>query len=263
MKKVQLKIVAVLLAVSVAGVASAESAAPQYDYNWQGYYFAGDLGGVWGSNDFDLTNPGHHIFHGFSPLVNYPGASFSQNTDGVIGGGAFGINWQWGHVVAGVETEMDGSDISATTTTAFSQQSGDHYTTTNTYEADINWLYTLTPRLGYSWQNFLFYSKLGFALANVTSQLTSGYDSAEGYIPNPISPVAFNGSTYQTGLDVGAGIDYAVNTNWIVGAEYDYYYLGTTHFGGASSPADQWPVDYTVQSSFSTIRASIAYKFGM
>ena len=89
-------------------------------------------------------------------------------------------------------------------------------------------------RLGYAWNRLLFYGAGGVALAkfNLQSNLTSVMPD-----PNPANfftypdslfyyAAAKDRSTTQVGWTLGGGLEYAVNSNWSVRAEYRYSDFG-------------------------------------
>ena len=279
MTAIRLKVAAALLATILVTTASAAAwIMPNYD--WSGNYISADLGGGFGSTSYNFGSLGTVFSDEQTPQPGYSafspphGLSFSQNSDGVIGGGAVGKNWQFNSFVVGIETEMDGADISGTSNRSFLQSVVDdntpgipyQYIANDTYNTTINWLYTLTPRIGYAYDNVLFYSKIGFAISEVTSTLTTDHDTGGEYPGSTYyvnNPASFNESQHLVGGNFGAGIDYAVTTHWLLGAEYDYVYFGTNAFGGQNSPHDSEATDYNLGVSSSMIKMNVAYKFNV
>jgi outer membrane immunogenic protein len=73
--------------------------------SWQGFYIGGNVGYGWGDGKTDFS---------FLPSeAKFPDAntSLNSNSRGVIGGAQIGYNWQTGFVVAGFETDIQGSGI--------------------------------------------------------------------------------------------------------------------------------------------------------
>ena len=75
-------------------------AAPEYD--WSGFY-VGAAGG-YGFGNHDLTNPN-------GPATTFGNATANYSSQGGLGGGEIGYNWQSGHIVLGVETDLFGAAI--------------------------------------------------------------------------------------------------------------------------------------------------------
>ena len=233
-------------------MSAAPAAAQNTLFDWSGFYIGGSAGYGFGRTNFRF-NPGEG---GFGPPGMWArddiGGSFAQsNTGGLIGLHA-GYMQQWDHLVGGIEVSFDLSDIKGTTTNAF----GDLAPNT-TYTTQLKWLASLTPRLGYAWNNFQFYGKAGVAMAKVNSTLTADPNACFG--PPACS---FYGEVTHVGWTAGAGVDYAITPNWILGVEYGFYNLGTENYGGMPTPNTSWNVAYTLQPQFSVIRGRVSYRFG-
>src|SRR6201992_1711032 len=76
------------------------AAAPEYC--WWGF----DVGvaGGYGFGNHDLTNPN-------GPATTFGPATANYSSQGGLGGGEIGYNWQSGHIVLGVETDFFGAAI--------------------------------------------------------------------------------------------------------------------------------------------------------
>ncbi len=157
------------------------------------------------------------------------GSGFDLSAGGFLGGIQAGYNWQSGQLVYGVETDFQGSDVKA----SFSTGGG-------TLETKIDWFGTLRARLGYTpVDRFMVYGTGGLAYGH--EKISSG----------PISL-----SKTRTGWTVGAGAEYALNTNWTIKSEYLYTDLGKATFttGGGGGGID-------VKAPFHTVRIGVNYKF--
>ena len=116
-----------------------------------------------------------------------------------------------------------------------------------------DWMATVTGRIGYAFANNLIYAKGGYA--GVNNRLS---------VSDTVLPVFGSGSAthWHNGWTVGAGWEYGVTQNWIVGLEYDYSAFETKSYqlAGAAAPAmytfDAKPRD--IQS----VTARVSYKFG-
>jgi opacity protein-like surface antigen len=214
--------------------------------NWAGPYFGINGGYGWGNSNYSFAPGGSGDGFGlFSD--DAAGGSFGQGVHGGMVGGQLGFNYQWSNLVFGLEATMDASNASGKSTDPFAGLESPG----TTYQSQLRYLATLTPRLGYAWRNFLFYGKGGLALGQFSSTLSSpgqgeGFGEAHGYL----------------GWTAGAGVEAMVWPNVSVGLEYDYYGFGTQQFGGEVSPNSTYPLDYTVRQNFSTVLARVSYNFG-
>jgi len=78
---------------------------------------------------------------------------------------------------------------------------------------DLNWTSTLAARLGYAFNRFLVYGKVGGAWASFDHGDPCDHDNKHGD--------SCGGSNTATGLLLGAGVEYAVQNNWSVKFEYN------------------------------------------
>ena len=220
---IRTKIVAVLAVATLgAGAASAADLAP-YSYakapalpyavyNWAGLYVGGQIGGSWTNQSW--TNTAKTTV--FGDLG--PGQGFGQRGTGVFGGAQLGYNWQASNYVFGLEGTISGMDNHGTLlNTAFGARD-------DVFSWRTNWMATVTGRTGIAVNNNLFYFKGGYAGVNSHMAVSD-------------APLVGSGSDthWHNGWTVGAGWEYGITQNWIVGLEYDYaafgtkaYQLGTT-----------------------------------
>ena len=224
--------------------------------DWSGPYIGVNGGYGWGNatTAFSAHGAGEFCTDATPACLFAPtqGNSVSQSLSGGIAGGQFGFNQQWSQVVVGLEGTLDWSGLTATTNNVAGTDSMGV-----SYQTKVKWLATITPRIGYAFANDLVYLKGGLAAAQVQSQVSA-----------PNSAVVAGGQQFsQThdyiGWTVGIGAETALWQNIVVGVEYDYYGLGSQHFGGRATPDPTFnPTDYKVDASFSSVLARISYKFG-
>ena len=211
-------------------------------YNWSGFYVGGQLGGSWTNQNW--TNTANNSI--FGDLV--PGQGFGQHGSGVFGGGQVGYNWQASNFVFGLEGTASGMDNRGTlANTVFGPARDD------VFSWRTNWMATVTGRLGYAVTNNLFYVKGGYA--GVNNRL-----AVSDTVP------AFTGSgsatQWHNGWTVGAGWEYGLTQNWIVGLEYDYSTFQTKTYQLAGAAA---PLVYTFDAKprdMQSVVARVSYKFG-
>ncbi|TMK04663.1 MAG: porin family protein [Alphaproteobacteria bacterium] len=105
--------------------------APAPLYTWTGLYWGANVGYSWGQSKFDATLTGV--------------GTFSRSTDlnGAIGGAQFGYNYQFGAWVLGLETDIQASGQSRSSTL------GTLPPVTVTTDHKLEWFGTARPRLGF------------------------------------------------------------------------------------------------------------------
>ena len=119
----------------------------------------------------------------------------------------FASNW-----VVGFEGAASGGNIGSSIGVATPGLPGD----SATYREKTDLLTSVTARVGYAWNNWLFYGKGGAAWA---SDRYSAFDALATY--------DFEGLETRFGWTAGAGVEWAFWNDWSVKLEYDYYGFGT------------------------------------
>jgi outer membrane immunogenic protein len=186
-------LIALVAAPTLAADMSAPfTAAPVPAFNWTGFYLGANLG-LLGSNFFITDAAAASTFN----LVN---------SNGFMGGGQVGYNFQAGTFVFGVEFDGDGTTLKLHTsflpTPAGSLLQG---------SATTPWVTTLAGRLGLAAGPWLFYGKGGAGWVDnrvVFTDLTTG-----------LSATTTNATV---GWLAGGGVEYAIVPNWTVKFEYDH-----------------------------------------
>ena len=174
-------------------------------YNWTGVYFGLNGGYGWGQQD-----PFNIITNRFDSL--------SAGLSGGVFGGTIGAQIQSGHVVLGIETDIDWANIKGSTR-AIPTIAGVAFpgaavnATTN-----INWESTARARVGYANENWLFYGTGGLALLGAKTNLTTVTGGAA------CGAILLNcsGTNRQVGAVVGAGLEYGFTPNLSAKLEYLY-----------------------------------------
>jgi len=210
-------------------------------YNWGGFYIGGHIGGAT-TNEEWVNSANTTAFGDLSP-----GQGFRQRGTGVFGGGQMGYNWQASNYVFGLEGTISGLDNKGTVlNNVFGLGLDDRFS----WRAD--WMATITGRAGYAVANNLFYVKGGYAGVNNRLSVT-----------DMLPPATGSGSQTQwhNGWTIGAGWEYGITQNWIVGLEYDYaaFEKKSYQLAGAS------PGTYTFDARPKDIQSAVvrlSYKFG-
>lgn len=184
---------AVLASVAALGGSTAATA---QGFAWNGLYLGVHLGASIGDTDF-----------------RYP--SGSQGSSSFAGGLQAGYNWRAGTIVYGLE--IDATWRGNSDTAIIGPING----ASQTLATEQNWLMTVRPRLGLLLQpQVLAYVTGGLAFGNVDHTVT---------LAGP-GLVAAGASTSDTaaGWTLGGGIEWALDRNWSLKAEYLYVDLGST-----------------------------------
>lgn len=174
-------------------------------YDWTGFYLGINGGYGWGSQDplAVLTN-------------RFDRSSFSMS--GGVFGGTAGAQIQKGHVVLGVEGDIDWANISGSGTMT-PTIAGQAAPITLNIASKTDAIATARMRFGGAFDNLLVYGTAGAAFLHETANGTSVAGSpcgAAGVLPN------CTGSIWRPGLAAGLGAEYAFANNWTVKGEYLY-----------------------------------------
>ena len=204
-------------------------------YNWTGFYVGGHVGTTWG--DFDAV---------FGPLDRV-GPEFG----GALAGGQGGFNYQVGNIVFGLEADGAWSNARGARPCPSFGIATDFFFTC---DSDINSLFTLTGRVGMTYERALFYVKGGLASGEVDFAARFNPGTQPLFIlPDPGLRI-LTGKETQTGFTVGAGFEFGITRNVSAKAEYLYYNLGTDRFDVSGLPVD-------VETTGNLVRVGVNYRF--
>jgi outer membrane immunogenic protein len=156
----------------------------------------------------------------------------SPKPKGGLAGGTMGYNFQTGQWVWGVEADLDWSGMKGSVACG-----------AGTCETKNDWLGTARARLGYAgWNNWLPYLTAGAAFGDVKADNSTRGTTA---------------SKTQLGWTAGAGVEYAIRSNWSVKVEYLYADLGKFDCGTSCSAV----VPDNVSFKTNIVRAGVNYRF--
>ena len=209
-------------------------------YDWSGFYIGLNGGGGWSGKCWDLVT---NILG--APVV--PAASEGCHTaTGAVAGGQFGYRWQAGAWVFGLEAQGDWANLTGSNGPSLLAGGG------GSDRSTIDAIGLFTGQVGYAWNNVLFYVKGG---AIATHDNYEGFITATGFVFDRASETRWGGA-------VGAGLDFGVTQNIVVGIDYVHGFMGsrTNSFAfvgnGAFSRAD------SIRQDIDIVTARISYKFG-
>jgi outer membrane immunogenic protein len=196
-------------------------------YNWTGLYVGMNGGYGWGNQD-----PFNIITNRFD--------SFSTGLSGGAFGGTLGAQIQSGHVVLGLEADLDWANIRGSSV-GTPTIGGIAIAGAVNAQTNIDWESTVRARVGYASNNWLIYGTGGLALlgANTTLSPVAG-GAACGLIL-----VSCSGANRQAGLALGGGLEYGITPE--LSAKLEYLYITAASFE---------------ISRHGEIRAGLNYRFG-
>ncbi|HEY7992169.1 MAG TPA: outer membrane protein, partial [Stellaceae bacterium] len=196
---------------------------PAFAQGWWNGFEVGVQGGyVWGTSKGDVVGPGTNVPYSFSP-------------QGGIGGAHVGYNWQWDHIVLGLEGDAEGGSVTGR---------GVNLLAGGAAHDNMNFDASVRGKFGYAFDRILVYGTGGVAFGNVKTT----YEF-------PIGAPITSSNGIRTGWTAGGGLAYALTPNWELGAEYRYTDLG--HKGAACCGG------FTDSNEFnySAVRAVLTYRF--
>jgi outer membrane immunogenic protein len=204
-------------------------------YDWTGGYIGVNAGGGFGKFEHPVT------------ITGFADGSVDVTAGGFLGGVQIGYNWQSGQMIYGVEADFQGSSVKGEGSLSLNPVGGGGGLSAEA-GTKVDWFGTVRARIGYTpVDRFMVYATGGFAYGHVKSYLDAGA-GAGGF--------SYSESDTNTGWTVGAGAEYAVNTNWTIKTEYLYTDLGkSTVFNSAAGLKIENDV------AFHTVRVGLNYKF--
>ena len=193
MKKLFLAATALSTFLVFSGAASAADVVMEEPaYDWTGFYLGVFGGYAFGDSDVDGD-------------FDSGGETYDLDPDGFVAGATAGYNWQSDQLVLGLEGEVGYNDADDDITPA------DDFA-----EVDYGIYGTLALRLGWAFDNVLFYGKAGGALAEIDNEAG---DLDGGNIDD--TDFASDDQT-AFGYVLGAGIEWGFSEALSLKAEYNY-----------------------------------------
>jgi opacity protein-like surface antigen len=210
---------AAALAVTIAGPVLAadmplEAATPfAARFDWTSCYLGGHLGG--GFAHKDITDPVQLVQDSFLGAGSTTGiTTVSPTPTGAVMGGQIGCDYQFASSwVAGIEGSVSGSTMKGSRTVGLPLGNPD----TALVTASVEFLPSVTVRLGYAVDNWLFYARGGVALAGDRYNVTGSFAG---------TPFGFEGLDDRIGWIAGGGVEWAFSRHWSANVEYDFYQFG-------------------------------------
>ena len=249
--------------------------------DWTGPYVGLNVGGT-GSNTqvspgSATTNQLTGVSAGAGPVTVPPAtfgtAQMDYSKSSVTGGGQVGYNKQFGHLVLGLEGDMDAVSgrsgqfanysLPATALTRSSDVAIGHFT-------EPEWTSTVRGRVGYAMGRLLLYGTGGLALADVQQSAAYGYRPiVRGTVATANPGVTYGPySNYSsqddvlTGWTVGAGAEWALNKQVSIGAEYRHSDYGNSTYDFGSGAPDSTSEAARLGFTDDQLLAKVNFRFG-
>ncbi len=212
-------------------------------YNWTGCYIGAN--GGWKQAKFrdeSVTIPAVNTTILTTPIVTttdvVPIGDVSKSSGAF--GGQLGCRWEGpSHWVFGVEGDADWTRNHGSVT-VLDPRFGTTRTLTltnyDTWEARARWQASVRGIVGYAWDKWLLYATGGVAFTEIRQAGTFVAGNLSTSTVLLIPGASVGDSQVLTGGTIGAGLAYAINRNWDIGAEYRYTRYQGQDFGLGSLP---------------------------
>jgi outer membrane immunogenic protein len=210
-------------------------------YDWSGFYIGVNGGGGWSHKCWDVTN----ILGVTLPAALAEGC---HDASGGVVGGQIGYRWQSASWVFGLEAAGEWANLRGSNASLLAAG-------LVTDQSKINALGFFTGQVGYAWNNVLLYVKGGAAVAS---------DKYYGFLT--VNNFALdNASETRVGGVIGAGLEYGLTPNIILGVDYQHAFMGTRAVSFAPNvfvPGLPLSRIENIRQDVDVVTARLSYKFG-
>lgn len=192
-----------------------------------GFYVGAQAGYGWGEVDW--------------PDADLTSESVSHDANGALGGFHLGYQHDMGDIVLGFEGSFSFANLEDEMVSAVNPDVS--------YETEIDMIGTATARIGFQFDNLMPFAKAGYAGADVEIR---GTNTGIGD--------AFSDSNWEHGWTAGAGLEYRLSDQIMIGAEYSYIDLGKTNRSGSTDLAIPFTIS-GVDTQIQAVMARVSYRF--
>lgn len=267
-------------AAGIALVATPTAAQPKGSVSWSGVYVGVNAG--WNSSNSEVApavatvdqisdiGAGGTVF--FVPSATFATRRMEFSDQSWKAGGEVGINRQMGHVVFGLEGDMDAVGGHSAQASRYALEGIDRTTSSTVIidrHADPNWTASARLRIGWATGPVLLYGTGGVGIAEVRQSASYSYaPTLNNGLPNGagISLGSFvNGASANNTLPgwiLGVGVETAINRQVSIGAEYLHSDFGTTAFGFAALSAGPTHENVPIHFANDALLAKVNLKLG-
>jgi outer membrane immunogenic protein len=164
--------------------------------------------------------------------------------NGWLGGAQIGYDVHGaGPLVAGVEARFSWADLT-----------GSHASIpdpVDIFSTRMNWIASVSGRIGYAFDQILVYGKFGAAFSDVD------------YTKVDLGVVEGLGSETRAGWLLGAGFEYRFARNWSAALEYNYIDFGTRQVGLLDPAVGPPPEPHDVRQYLHLVMIGVNYRFAV
>jgi opacity protein-like surface antigen len=214
---------------------------------WAGFYLGAHGGYGWKDNDFS-TNFDSNSNNAFIGGIK---------SQGWLGGGQAGYNWQYAKVVAGLEIDGSVTGIKGNSATITSADN-----VIETLSDNVKYLGTARGRLGWTPAgNWLLYGTGGLAWERVNRSSVRFEPMFQGNTRRNADDTPLDHFGWVAGVGVESFIG---SSNWIARLEYLHYDFGTvegTTVQTSNDPPNLSYADRGGRQTIDVVRAAASYKF--
>jgi len=211
---------------------------------WRGFYLSGQLGEGWSHTHAKFVNRNYFNTLGSDLL----GSTFHFKSQGFIGGGALGYNYQRECLVVGFEGGVQSLNLKKSQPSPF-------FPTLDTFSSNVQWLGNAKGRVGYAYKRLLTFISGGWAGGKVSLLLE-----------DPASNIIAKSTKWVSGWTIGVGSEFKISRCFSLGLAYDYIQVQYKHQSiscpncgtgvGFGSPR----VNNTLQAQTLTVRINYIYR---
>jgi outer membrane immunogenic protein len=237
-----------LVAFGAMGLSTPASA--QEHSLWSGFYVGANAGGAWSNSDADAVLGANGTVDATAVKARLNSGHHNTFAGGLEGGYNYVMS---NGLLLGIETDIGYFGINRNRTRTVPSIVNPAVTYTVFQSANTDWLWTLRPRIGYTFDKFLVFASGGLAL-------TDAHYDANFFSSTGANPVNFTHSHTRTGWTLGGGGAYAITPQISVKAEYLYQDFGTvTDSGTSANGAFTLTTETNLKSHL--FRAGVDYRF--
>jgi outer membrane protein OmpA-like peptidoglycan-associated protein len=241
-------------AAAAALFAATPTLAQDVQFNWTGVYIGAHGGYGWGG---DHNAFGTVIDNGsvdFAPEVG----PYNHSTNGGLVGGQLGFNYQFDNLVIGAEGDFSWAGISGRHIVPEDSADPGSFTA---FRSRNRWDGDITGRLGYAWDESLFYAKAGISWGNFNYvEQHDDFPTTNNSACNPVCTAAF--SSTRSGLLLGGGWEFHFAENWTSKFEYNHIDYGSARIPYPSTSNSLALQHFRVSDHENVVKVGINYLFG-
>jgi outer membrane immunogenic protein len=207
------------------------------------------------------------------PPATFPTKQMDYSSSSFAAGGQVGYNKQYGHIVLGLEGDMDGVNGHSNQNSAYALPATG-LTTGSTVDierfARPDWTSTIRGRVGWAEGPVMFYGTGGLAIAGVDQAALYSYTPATTAAVGTANPGAAFGTRFNsgandsvlTGWTVGGGAEWALNRQVSIGAEYRHSDYGHSTYDFGSTFPESTSEAARLGFTNDQVLAKVNFRFG-